>query len=210
MPHHFIFTTSPNQFKHITKELIYIDMSDISEQNAYDTIKKCCSKIGINKIAVDKEFFTRKIADSLSLNIEKDFDIDISGRIFNIKILPFENTLHKRFKIINIIDDTNLKRKIAICLLGKKYKKLKQINQEAKDYINSHTTQYLKDLSDKFKIYEQSKINENDVLEYFKNDQTLHKKFKKLLDYEVSNVQKYSPKIAESWVYYKEFQSYHL
>ena len=118
--------------------------------------------------------------------------------------------MHKRFKIINIIDDTNLKRKIAICLLGKNTKKLKQINQEAKDYINLHTTQYLKDLSDKFKIYEQSKINENDVLEYFKNDQTLHKKFKKLLDYEVSNVQKYSPKIAEYWVYYKEFQSYHL
>lgn len=209
MPHHFIFTTSPNQFKHITKELIYIDMIDISEQNAYNTIKKCCSKIGINKIAVDKEFFTRKIADSLSLNIEKDFDIDISGRIFNIKILPFENTLHKRFKIINIIDDTNLKRKIAICLIGKNIK-IKHINKEIKDSINSYAIKYLKDLSDKFKIYNQSKIDENDVLEYFKNDQILYKKFRKLLDYEISNVKKYAPNIVESWTYYKEFQSYHL
>lgn len=209
MPHHFIFTTSPNQFKHITKELIYIDMNDLSKQNAYDTIKKCCSKIGINKIDIDEEFFTRKIADSLALNIEKDFDIDINGKIFNIKILPFENTLHKRFKIINIIDDTNLKRKIAICLLGKNTK-IKHINKEIKDSINSYAIKYLKDLSDKFKIYDQSKIDENDVLEYFKNDQILYKKFRKLLDYEISNVKKYAPKIVESWVYYKEFQSYHL
>lgn len=208
MPHHFIFTTSPNQFTHITKELIYIDMNELSSKNAYNTIKFCCKKIGINEIKKNKIFFTKKIADSLALNIEKDFDLHINNNSFSIKVVQFENILHKRFKILRIINDNEIKREIAICITGKNIKStLKKINQDnkIKQYIENTINAYLEDIKSKFRLYETLKIKEEEIIQYFKENKNHFNKFKELLEYETSNVRKYAPHIVESWIYYKKF-----
>ena len=212
LPHHFIFTTSPKQFEHITKELIYIDTNDLSSQNAYNTITKCCAKIGINKISEDKSFFAKKIADSLALNIEKEFNFHIDDISFDIKVVQFENTLHKKVKILKIINDDEINRKIAVCIIGKNTQSiLKQINKDNKIKMQIENTinQYLLDLKNKFKLYEESKINENDVLQYFKENKHHFDQFKTLLQYEISGIQKHAPNIVESWVYYKNFLKVH-
>ncbi|RAX51926.1 hypothetical protein CCY99_08215 [Helicobacter sp. 16-1353] len=216
MPHHFIFTTSPKQFEHITKELVFIDMNDLSSQNAYNTMKKCCEKIGIYNIAESaggEEFFSKKIADSLALNIEKNFIFEKDEEMpieVKIKILPFENVLHKHFIILETLHSTYLpNRKISICLIGKNRKKayrlLKQ-NEKALNIILKKVESHTKNIKEKFDIYEASKLDENDIVDYFKNDKNLYNKFRALFDYEMSSVKRNAPHIVESWEFYKKFE----
>ncbi len=75
--------------------------------------------------------------------------------------------------------------------------------------IENTINQYLLDLKNKFKLYEESKINENDVLQYFKENKHHFDQFKTLLQYEISGIQKHAPNIVESWVYYKNFLKVH-
>lgn len=210
MRHHFIFNTSPIQFAPITSELIYIDMEKLSSQNAYHTMSKVCEKISL-PIPPNKELFTKKIADPLALNIEKDF-LFSKNNIFPcdiyIKILPYENTLHKKFTfLIKEYSSSQLKGQVlSICLLNKfKLKNFLLKDQKIIKTILQTIENHTQIIKENFIKYEQLKINENDVLKYFKNDVLLWKKFKDLLEYEVSNIKETAPQILENWVYYQEF-----
>ncbi|PAF45183.1 hypothetical protein BJI48_01050 [Helicobacter sp. 11S02596-1] len=212
MPHHFIFTTSPKQFESITQELIYIDMQELSSENAYNTMKKVCQTIGLRPPS-SNEIFSKKIADSLALNIEKDFVFPknevISDDIF-IKILPYENTLHKNFTfLIEKFSSPHLEKKlISICLIGKNKTNIRKKLLKNKDYMNiiiEKIDNYLKYIGKIFIKYEELKLNEDDILIYFQKDPEMYYQFSKLLDYEVSNVERVAPQILKNWIYYAKF-----
>ncbi|WP_143428706.1 DUF2972 domain-containing protein [Helicobacter sp. 12S02232-10] len=214
MPHHFIFTTSPKQFSSLTQELIYIDMKELSAQKAFDTMKKVCQKIGL-PAPDSNEIFSKKIADSLALNIEKDFFFSknkIMPCDVYLKILPYENTLHKKFIfLVEKFSSPHLQEQmISICLIGKNKRDIRKKilkNKNALDFILEKINDYAIQIKEKFARYEELKINENDVLKYFENDPVLYDKFNQLLEYEVSGIRKNTPQIPENWVYYNKFLS---
>lgn len=210
MPHHFIFSTSPTQFASITSELIYIDMEKLSSENAYQTMCMVCEKISL-PLPPNKELFSKKIADSLALSIEKDFLFsknDIFPCDIHIKILPYENTLHKEFTfLIKEYSNPRLKnKKMSICLLNKPRLKNSLLkNQQAIETILKVIENHIQTIEKKFVKYEELMVNENDVLKYFENDFELWKKFKDLFEYEVSKIKETAPEILENWIYYGKF-----
>ncbi|WP_143428925.1 DUF2972 domain-containing protein [Helicobacter sp. 12S02634-8] len=212
MPHHFIFTTSAQQFAPLTKELIYIDMSELSTQNAYNTMKKVCHTIGL-PCPPNNPIFSKKIADSYALNIEKDFFFPKNTLLdipLTIKILPYENTSHKKFLFLceQFPNPFYQGQVISICIIGanksqanKKLRKTPQAYNKLIEAINTH----LQFAQKQFMQYERLKLNESDVLEFFKNNQDLYAKFSQLLHHEISNVAKKAPEILKNWIYYREF-----
>ncbi|EAL3768807.1 DUF2972 domain-containing protein, partial [Campylobacter jejuni] len=53
---------------------------------------------------------------------------------------------------------------------------------------------------------ENSKINENDVLNYIKKDKELMREVKKIFDQEYETIKQHRPDIVASWKYYQEFE----
>lgn len=210
MPHHFIFSSSPKQFQHITKELIYIDMSELKEDNALSTMKKCSQKIGIGNIDKYEKYFSSKIADSFALNIEKEFKFHKNEMIpfdFCIKTFSYENTKHKKLMIFKNIESKS-RRKISICIVGnnkKKAAKLLDSNKQIRDFVFLEINNFISHLENSFYIYEKNKIHENDVIEYFKKDRILYERYYELLQYEVSMVREKAIDIVESWDFFKSF-----
>ncbi|EKM9285894.1 DUF2972 domain-containing protein, partial [Campylobacter upsaliensis] len=49
-------------------------------------------------------------------------------------------------------------------------------------------------------------LNENDMLEFFKNNANLALQFKALLDKELIHIKQTRPDIITSWKYYQEFE----
>lgn len=211
MPHHFLFTTLPKQFEHITKELFYIDMNELNKNKIENTMKNICTKINIP--FVKSNIFYRKIADSIALNIEKDFFIKKNNIIpldITIKILPYENTLHKKLIIIKNIKLKNIdNRKISICIDNKKNErkinKLINNNKQILDYIMEYAIKHIKTMEQKINVYNDNMISESDIINYLKDDAIIYNKLSSILEYEVSNIRKVNPKIVDSWIHYNKF-----
>lgn len=73
---------------------------------------------------------------------------------------------------------------------------------KVKDYIKD----FILALEKKIDEIENSKINENDVLNYIKKDKELMREVKKIFDQEYETIKQHRPDIVASWKYYQEFE----
>ncbi|WP_267891703.1 DUF2972 domain-containing protein [Helicobacter muridarum] len=66
--------------------------------------------------------------------------------------------------------------------------------------------EFLLALDERVKIESSHLVNEEQVLEYLKENMDLSIKLKEIFDYEFQDVCKLRPDIVSSWKYYKQFQ----
>ena len=210
--YHFMFTTLPKIFNNITSQLVYIDTNDLSKDNAYATMKKCCEMImgGGYDIEPYKEHLSKKIADSISVNLERSIHMKKDSVMpfdIEIKIITYENTIGKNLIVLDNIKTQYFPDKtISICVDNRLKRKIKSLkNSNVMERIQMTVIDYIGKLKYKLDEYEKLKISELDILEYFKNDKNLYNKFFKILTYEVSNVEKHAPHIVGNWNFYKQF-----
>ncbi|EDP6868741.1 DUF2972 domain-containing protein, partial [Campylobacter upsaliensis] len=95
-------------------------------------------------------------------------------------------------------DFPQLKEKIIIVVTKE--------DEYIKERLKSYFKEFVKALDEKANFRKQHALNENDVLEYFKNNATLALKLKALLDRELTHIKQTRPDIIEKWKHYAEFE----
>ncbi|ELG7727726.1 DUF2972 domain-containing protein, partial [Campylobacter upsaliensis] len=87
-----------------------------------------------------------------------------------------------------------------------KYYELIKEDKEIKERLKSYFKEFVKVLDEKVRFRKDNALNENDMLEFFKNNANLALQFKALLDKELIHIKQTRPDIITSWKYYQEFE----
>ncbi|TBR81865.1 DUF2972 domain-containing protein [Campylobacter novaezeelandiae] len=81
-------------------------------------------------------------------------------------------------------------------------KEHKELFEEVKTYLLKFSV-FLKE---QIEFKEENFINEQDILNYLKENKDLRVYIKNILDYELTHIKEHRPDIIASWKYYEEFE----
>ncbi|EOF4405986.1 DUF2972 domain-containing protein [Campylobacter upsaliensis] len=195
------------------RQVIYIDMEEIKADKAFDTMKRLSQILHFNPPKEeDRVKFERKVAD-IYFSVP-NFTIFVDDKDFpqlkeKIKIVVAK----EQEKMANLTNAKNLflnendlcYQHLSINVEQKHYELIKE-DKEIKEKLKNYFKEFVKVLDEKVRFRKQHALNENDVLEYFKNNKTLALQFKALLDKELIHIKQTRPDIIASWKYYEEFE----
>ncbi|EPY3604431.1 DUF2972 domain-containing protein [Campylobacter upsaliensis] len=158
----------------------------------------------------DRAKFERKAWNNYTLFLPFTFYIDhkdFSHLKDKIKIIITEEPLNQLKDIKNLfLNENDLCYKHLSINVEQKYYELIKEDKEIKERLKSYFKEFVKVLDERVKFRKEHALNENDVLEYFKNNKTLALQFKALLDKELIHIKQTRPDIIASWKYYQEFE----
>ncbi|EOB2210542.1 DUF2972 domain-containing protein [Campylobacter upsaliensis] len=195
------------------RQVIYIDTQDLQADKAFDTMKRLSKILHFNPPKEeDRAKFERKVAD-IYFSVP-NFTIFVDDKDFpqlkeKIKIVVAK----EQEKMANLTNAKNLflnendlcYQHLSINVEQKHYELIKE-DKEIKEKLKNYFKEFVKVLDEKVRFRKQHALNENDVLEYFKNNKTLALQFKALLDKELIHIKQTRPDIIASWKYYEEFE----
>ncbi|EAH9851477.1 DUF2972 domain-containing protein [Campylobacter upsaliensis] len=191
--------------------MIYIDTQDLQADKAFDTMKRLSKILHFNPPKEeDRAKFERKAWNDYTLFLPFTFYIDhkdFSHLKDKIKIIITEESLNQLKDIKSLFLDKNdpCYKHLSINVEQKYYELIKE-DKEIKERLKSYFKEFVKVLDERVKFRKEHALNENDVLEYFKNNKTLALQFKALLDKELIHIKQTRPDIIASWKYYEEFE----
>ncbi|EFS9251415.1 DUF2972 domain-containing protein [Campylobacter upsaliensis] len=195
------------------RQIIYIDMEEIKVDKAFDTMKRLSKILHFNPPKEeDRAKFERKVAD-IYFSVP-NFTIFMDHEDFpqfkeNITILVAkEQEMRANLKDAkSLFLDKNdpCYKHLSINVEQKHYELIKE-DKEIKEKLKNYFKEFVKVLDEKVRFRKEHALNENDVLEYFKNNKTLALQFKALLDKELIHIKQTRPDIIASWKYYEEFE----
>ena len=81
-----------------------------------------------------------------------------------------------------------------------------QTKQELFKATREYLQGFLKELENRANIENNKRLDENDILERFRQDSTLAMKYKKIFDKELAHIKENRPDIVASWDYYQGFE----
>ncbi|EAK0956275.1 DUF2972 domain-containing protein, partial [Campylobacter upsaliensis] len=193
------------------RQIIYIDMEEIKVDKAFDTMKRLSKILHFNPPKEeDRAKFERKVAD-IYFSVP-NFTIFMDHEDFpqfkeNITILVAkEQEMRANLKDAKslFLDKNDPCYKHLSINVEQKYYELIKEDKEIKERLKSYFKEFVKVLDERVKFRKEHALNENDVLEYFKNNKTLALQFKALLDKELIHIKQTRPDIIASWKYYEE------
>ncbi|WP_270986231.1 DUF2972 domain-containing protein [Campylobacter upsaliensis] len=195
------------------RQVIYIDMEEIKADKAFDTMKRLSQILHFNPPKEeDRVKFERKVAD-IYFSVP-NFTIFVDDKDFpqlkeKIKIVVAKEQ-EKMANLTNaknlFLNENDLCYKHLSINVEQKYYELIKEDKEIKERLKSYFKEFVKVLDERVKFRKEHALNENDVLEYFKNNKTLALQFKALLDKELIHIKQTRPDIIASWKYYEEFE----
>ncbi|EPU9892895.1 DUF2972 domain-containing protein [Campylobacter upsaliensis] len=195
------------------RQVIYIDMEEIKADKAFDTMKRLSQILHFNPPKEeDRVKFERKVAD-IYFSVP-NFTIFVDDKDFpqlkeKIKIVVAKEQ-EKMANLTNaknlFLNENDLCYKHLSINVEQKYYELIKEDKEIKERLKSYFKEFVKVLDERVKFRKEHALNENDVLEYFKNNKTLALQFKALLDKELAHIKQTRPDIIASWKYYEEFE----
>ncbi|WP_270984725.1 DUF2972 domain-containing protein [Campylobacter upsaliensis] len=195
------------------RQVIYIDMEEIKADKAFDTMKRLSQILHFNPPKEeDRVKFERKVAD-IYFSVP-NFTIFVDDKDFpqlkeKIKIVVAKEQ-EKMANLTNaknlFLNENDLCYKHLSINVEQKYYELIKEDKEIKEKLKNYFKEFVKVLDEKVRFRKQHALNENDVLEYFKNNKTLALQFKALLDKELIHIKQTRPDIIASWKYYEEFE----
>ena len=124
-----------------------------------------------------------------------------------IHITPRQQENSDSININKILFLTNnpLLEKVSFSMIQQDLKALQE-DKETLDKVKTYMQDFLIELQKRTDYIQRNKKHENDVLEIFRGDRDLCKKFKTMLDKELIHIKTHRPDIVDSWKYYKEFE----
>ncbi|EFQ4878562.1 DUF2972 domain-containing protein [Campylobacter upsaliensis] len=193
------------------RQIIYIDTQDLQADKAFDTMKRLSKILHFNPPKEeDRAKFERKAWNNYTIFLPFTFYIDhkdFSHLKDKIKIIITQEPLNQLKDIKNLFLNENdlCYQHLSINVEQKHYELIKE-DKEIKEKLKNYFKEFVKVLDERVKFRKEHALNENDVLEYFKNNKTLALQFKALLDKELIHIKQTRPDIIASWKYYEEFE----
>ncbi|MDL0108399.1 DUF2972 domain-containing protein [Campylobacter felis] len=159
----------------VTRQIIYIDTQDLQADKAFDTMQKLSKILHFNPPKEeDKAKFERKVWNDYALFLP--FTLFINHKDFSylkdkIKIIITEEPLNQLKDIKNLFLNENdlCYKHLSINLEEKHYELIKE-DKEIKERLKSYFKEFVKVLDEKVKFRKDNALNENDMLEFFKNN----------------------------------------
>ncbi|EOW0925583.1 DUF2972 domain-containing protein [Campylobacter upsaliensis] len=193
------------------RQIIYIDMQDLQADKAFNTMQKLSKILHFNPPKEeDRAKFERKVWNDYALFLP--FTLFINHKDFShlknkIKIIITEEPLNQLKDIKNLFLNENdlCYKHLSINVEQKHYELIKE-DKEIKERLKSYFKEFIKVLDEKVRFRKDNALNENDMLEFFKNNANLALQFKALLDKELIHIKQTRPDIIASWKYYEEFE----
>ncbi|EPM6812493.1 DUF2972 domain-containing protein [Campylobacter upsaliensis] len=192
---------------------MYIDVEDLKADKAFDTMQKLSKILHFNPPKEeDRAKFECKAWDDYRIFLP--FIVFIDHKDFpQLKekitiVVTKEQELQANLKDAKnlFLNENDLCYKhIGIGIEQKHYELIKK-DEYIKERLKSYFKEFVKALDEKANFRKQHALNENDVLEYFKNNATLALKLKALLDRELTHIKQTRPDIIEKWKHYAEFE----
>ncbi|TBR81180.1 DUF2972 domain-containing protein [Campylobacter novaezeelandiae] len=210
------------------KNITYIDMSEFSEEKAFDTLTKLAQNLSLTPPHISKKniFKSKEFRGYLRYlfplklyvnenDLKNIYSLHSTNNLKNYNINTKESILiiFNRFmdgEFLNIIEDiiqNDLCNDLGIFIHKNDFLKLhqnKQLYQGVKNYLK----EFLDAIKDVIDQTEKDMLKETELLEHIKNNQEIIIYLKNKFDCEFEHINKYRPDIVDSWKYYKEFQSY--
>ncbi len=198
-------------FEDISKyNITYIDMRDIALEKAFDTMSKLATKFNFSApIEQDRMFYETIRFDEFSYHLLPLICLIPISR--NIEIKCHITAMRNRDIDLICINHTlfnmehPLLEKVAFSVTEKDLQILQDntiILQQVEDYM----IEFLDNLKQRADYLQRNKKCENDILEFFRGDKDLCRKFKAMLDKELVHIKAHRPDIIASWKYYQEFE----
>ncbi|MCR6577709.1 DUF2972 domain-containing protein [Campylobacter insulaenigrae] len=210
----FNYFSNTNLLKN--KSVFYIDTKELSEENAFSTIKKLSKQFNFNEPNENiKHKFEQKvwnefiyflpyrlvIKDKILLIISDENRVFLDGEEYDqIR----SNLIDIKVNLIN--NQHKLFKKISINIQKQDWKNIKndeKLINELKQYLE----EFLIILDEKVNERKCNQIKEDDVLDFFKEYKDVRNKLKNILDYELQHIKQTRPDIIDSWNYYKKFEA---
>ncbi len=219
----FIYSALIKYFN--TRNIYYIDMSEISQQRAFETMTNLAHKFGFNppseesKMIFKMKEFRGYIRYLLPLRLyankadipnlfkkdqenKENFLIDEKNSV----VLTL-NRLQNDKNVINILPQiiqNDLCNDMGV-YVSKEHLEILENDKE----FYSATKEYLKDFCEAIKEEldrtEEMMLKEKDVLEYLRDNTKVKENLKAILDEELIHIKEVRPDIVKSWKYYQEF-----
>ncbi|ECL2360946.1 DUF2972 domain-containing protein, partial [Campylobacter jejuni] len=187
--------------KHCTKEVNFIEIKDISKDKICQTMGYFAKKFGFN-LNENQHSYNQVIYCPITCLLP--FVLNVND--MKIIITNHSKNITKNPNRIKDFYDSDLKYEdIYISIDDKEFNLLKKdttLFLKVKDYIKD----FILALEKKIDEIENSKINENDVLNYIKKDKELMREVKKIFDQEYETIKQHRPDIVALWKYYQEFE----
>ncbi|MBD5165014.1 DUF2972 domain-containing protein [Helicobacter sp.] len=186
---------------HSCNEIIFVDMAEISKENAFNTLCGLSKKLGFNE-PKEKD---RYIFEAKSYKGFLNFLLPINFVCKDIKIKVLIPG-----KYDNLEDCTEL-------LLGlhtysfaffasKKDLQILQKEEEILNEFRKYLSKFAKILEEKLKESEEITYREKDILEHLRKCGSVRRDLKEILDEQLIDIKKLRPDIVKSWKYYQEFE----
>ncbi|MBK1971396.1 DUF2972 domain-containing protein, partial [Campylobacter sp. TTU_617] len=210
----FYFTVSKriNFFKKVTKNIRCIEFSQIGFDNAYNTFLNL-SKYYNFVVPKDESVFKNRVdrdnGNLIVLPVELYFDYKDHKTTFLVatKQLIISNSKYSQLRDItfDIINWNLTYNNIVILVNNFDFNFLKQ-NSKIKDTCRDKIKQYIQalELNENQRI--ENSLNEEQILEYLKEQKDLRNRLKNLIDDNLAYVKENHPEYIEKWKYYKEFE----
>ncbi|WP_281651566.1 DUF2972 domain-containing protein, partial [Helicobacter bilis] len=189
--------------------ITYLDMQEIMPDKAFDTMTKLAKKFNFSlpkeenrkdyvDIRFGNFFYILPLTFAMETQNSKKVKVHISAQ-HNIKSVSV--------MINHILFDTPhpLLDQVAFSMSEDDLKAL-QDDKETLDKVKAYMVRFLDELKKRTDYIQRNKKHENDVLEIFRGDRDLRRKFKAMLDRELIHIKAHRPDIVASWKYYQEFE----
>ncbi|MFX3654577.1 DUF2972 domain-containing protein [Campylobacter sp. LH-2024] len=195
-------------------KIIYIDMSRIIGERTFNTMKILSRILGFHiPKSINKKIFKGKIQGGdfwgliprkLCIN-SQDFSLENKKNIA-ITITTFQKAPLKFYDITNIIFDKKLfSSEIVIFTDTKKDFDIIQSDQKLFATIIDCLNRFIDILEKQIKKENAKRIQLEEILFFFKNNEDVYKYFKDIFNFELQDLKKSNPTLINKWHTYKKF-----
>ena len=195
-----LFSSLYRVLKDKISELIFIDMQNLSKDNAFNTMQNLAKKFNF-QCPNSKDFFTHKLYGDITALIPLTISINGGGKI----IFSTTQQIFLKEKCIKNVSNIFFKEDLLYGLNAYSNSDIDKLDKELITLITIHLNTYYKTILEIANTITANLINEDQIIEYLNKHKELKTKYKIVFDDEVSIVKKYAPNIVESWVYYNKF-----
>ncbi len=222
-------TSRINALRHVS-EIKYITFEEILEDKAFDTFVRLSKYYGFNP-PNDRTIFEAKVNGGVLLGLlprvlyVNDMDRDcmfIEHDVIDSSINDLES-IHKKDSLKIIITTPQIQDKdtlidISNILESKPFSNLYLlISADDYDTLQKNTPlfvatkEYLdgfvKELQRRANIENNKRLNENDILQKFRDDKELRLHYKEIFDSQLQHIKQNRPDIVANWKYYLQFEA---
>lgn len=210
--HVFIQNSLQEALQKVITQTHYIDMQQITSQNAYATLLDLSQKLNFNPPEKDSVIWTTKMFGEIngvlpfSLHIPCESSNEASEQVLEVSITLEQYAMWQR-GIIYLLQDfikstpfTN----IAIIIPSNKAKLLSPvILQRLENFMQG----FIEALQRRVEYINAHKITEEQVLDFLREHKDVAKKLEAKLDRELAHIMSNRADIVESWGYYQQFKA---